>query len=147
MGGIDLDPFSESVFQTVVEADSYYSLTERGEDGILLPWAEKTHVNHPGGLTKESWRKLLDEIKIGRVEKAVWVGFNMNQLCLLAEEEFHPLDFSTVLFRKRRKFVRHDGYSGSPSQDGYTTVIGCTKAEFEREFSGLGKIIHGEQAL
>jgi hypothetical protein len=38
------------------------------------------------------------------IEKAFWVGFSVEQLCTLASEDWHPLDFSTVVLRKRLSF-------------------------------------------
>jgi len=136
MGGIDLDPCSSDYFQQSVNADRYYSLDDRGEDGLTLPWAGKVYVNPPGGLVKEFWRKAMSE----PVVQMVWCGFSVEQLALLADEEYHPLDFSFCILRKRIRFTRHDGYSGSPSHSNY--VVGCNvdHDKFVEQFSSIGRV-------
>lgn len=109
-GPIHFDPCSESEFNAVVGAQRYFSLEERGEDGLKLPWpyvltqGSNVHENPPGGLVREFWRKTLTEPS---VKQCMWTGFAMNQLNLLADEIAHPTDFSIVYLRTRIKFVPH----------------------------------------
>jgi len=63
----------------------------------------------------------------GTVTKALWVGFSVEQLCRFASHPQHPLDFSTVLLRKRLDFT--DESTAQPKVD-----FACR---------GLGKISHG----
>lgn len=102
-GRIDLDPASSEEFNAYVRAMMIY--TER--DNGLAPeceWAGNVFCNPPGGLVNEFWRKLCEGIKSGAIPKAFWVGFSVEQLCTLAGEEFHPLDFSFCVLRKRLAF-------------------------------------------
>ncbi len=109
-GPIHFDPCSEREFNEVVGAECYFSLEERGEDGIKLPWSHpyrqilNVHLNPPGGLIREFWDKVLVEPS---VKQCMWYGFAMNQLNLLADKEVHPTDFSIVFLRKRIPFNPH----------------------------------------
>lgn len=147
MGAIDFDPCSEAVFQAVVQATQYYSLTERGEDGTLLPWHGRSLVNPPGGLIVEFWEKMQAEARRpGGLDQCVWVGFSVEQLCILAGAETHPMDFSLCILRKRLGFRRHDGFQGSPSHGNYVCGIGVDHQAFAREFGPLGRISAGRYA-
>lgn len=143
MGGIDLDPCSEERFQAVVLATEYYSLLERGQDALALPWFGRVMCNPPGGVITEFWNHAFSQ----PIEQMMWVGFSVEQLCVLADEDVHPSDFSICFLRRRIRFRRHDGYSGSPSHGNYVVGVGVDCDAFDREFSELGKIQHGPMAL
>lgn len=143
MGGLDLDPASEEKFNKVVQAPKYYSWEERQEDGLLLPWAGKIWLNPPGGLVKEFWNRLFTE---DGVEQAIFVGFSMEQLGLLANEAVHPSDFSILFCRKRISFSRHDDYEGSPAHANYVCGVNVNHDAFVREFGSMGKIQKGPYA-
>lgn len=143
MGRIDFDPCSESLFNYTVGADSYYSLLERGENALELPWlGVRRLVNPPGGAVLAFWRRMLQQGQCRRVQ-SVWVGFSVEQLCLLAHEPDHPLDFSLCILRKRINFVRHDSYRGSPSHGNYVCGIGVSHSAFAREFARFGRVSAG----
>lgn len=176
-GPIHFDPCSEAEFNAVVGAQRYFSLEERGEDGLKLPWDVgfpniNVHINPPGGLIREFWRKTLAE---PAVHQCMWTGFAMNQLNLLADEIAHPTDFSIVYLRTRIKFVPHsssrckaclgegriygDGsvpcksckgtgkVSGDrPSHANYLCGMGVDPSRFERVYKDLGAVRHGRLA-
>lgn len=85
MGSIDLDPFSCALANTVVKASAIYSL-ETGLGGFSREWSGRVFCNPPGGkIGRESrqalaWSKLMKEHKLGRVEMAVFVCFNLGFL-------------------------------------------------------------------
>ncbi|HEY6019172.1 MAG TPA: hypothetical protein VIY48_04510 [Candidatus Paceibacterota bacterium] len=147
MGGIDLDPCSEAQFNEVIKATKYYSLLERGEDGLKLPWFGKVWLNPPGeernkprlGLVRAFWEKLFTE----DVEQAIYVGFSMEQLGQLADASVHPSDFSICYLRNRLHFNRHDGNNGSPTHSNFICGINVFHDSFEREFKDLGKVQRG----
>lgn len=151
MGGITFDPCSEELFNKVVQADVYYSYTERGENGLLLPWPKdaKTLLNPPGeekgkprvGYVRKFWEKMLVE----PIEQCVYVGFSMEQLGILADASAHPSDFSICYLRNRIKFNRHDRPEGegSPSHANFVCLIGGDHDAFVREFGPLGKVQKG----
>lgn len=139
MGGIDLDPCSEAKFQEVVQAATYYSLDERGEDGLVLPWKGRVFCNPPGGSVRQFWRRAMEQ----PIEQMIWVGFSVEQLCVLAGEEKHPADFSICFLRRRIDFERHDGYHGSPSHSNYIVGVNVYRDAFAANFFDLGKVMHG----
>lgn len=146
MGSIDFDPCSEAGFNEVVRAAEYYSLLEKQQDALKLPWLGKTRlVNHPGGWTIEFWNKTMSESQ-GDVQ-SIWIGFSLEQLGILADEEYHPSDFCIVYPRKRIKFTRHDGFSGSPSHSNYICGINVEPAAFYREFSSMGRVQFGRSVI
>jgi hypothetical protein len=144
MGAIDLDPCSESAFQRTVQASRYYSLTERDEDGLKLPWFGRVYCNPPGGIVLPFWRRLVSE----PIEQGVWCGFSLNQLGRFADEEFQPEDFSFCRVRKRIKFLYPDGtVSTSPSHFNYVCGVRVDPNAFDREFGPLGRVSHGRLAM
>ncbi len=143
-GRIDTDPASSPEFNLIVQATQIY--TEH-TNGLIQVWNGNTFLNPPGGFIIEFWRKLMESISNGTVEKAFWVGFSVEQLCLLADQEFHPLDFSSCILRKRTSFNTEALMpSGAPSHGNYVTALGCDQTKFEELFHSLGKIIHGNLA-
>lgn len=142
----DLDPCTEGCFEQVVGASNNYSLFDRGEDGALLPWFGDVICNPPGGLVRQFWRKALVEVRSGRARSVFWVGFSVEQLCIMADEEDHPLDYATCLLRERVDFTRHDGVRGNPSHSNYVTLVSADAdlgAAFDAVFSPLGKVTLG----
>lgn len=143
-GTIDLDPFSSTIANQTVRATRFY---DEATDGFEQEWnANSVFVNAPGLQVVRAWRKLIEEVKVGRTLNAIWIGFSIGQLCLLASEQVHPLDFSTVILRKRISFVREDGTSGSPAHGNYVCLLGGDHEAFATAFEGMGKIIRGELA-
>lgn len=136
MGSINLDPCSSDYFNQVVQAEQHYSLDDRQEDGLALPWFGNVFCNPPGGLVREFWRKAMAEPYL----QMIWVGFSLEQLALLADEPFHPMDFSICIPRKRLKFKRHDGYMGSPSHSNYIAGVYVDHDRFNAYFGELGKV-------
>lgn len=84
LGGIDLDPFSCRLANTVVRAARHHALTE-GRDGFMLPWFGRVFCNPPGGkIGRESsqamaWYKFMME-RNERVEAGIYVCFNLSFL-------------------------------------------------------------------
>jgi hypothetical protein len=160
-GAIDLDPCSERVFEPEIGATVAYSLTDRDEDGLALPWGGelldraplpprvRVHCNPPGGLVREFWHKSLEEWGVGRVHAIAWVGFSVEQLCVLADEKPHQLDFATCFLRRRISFARHDGHAGSPSHANYITLVGGDPFRFACVMAPHGRVelgVHARQA-
>lgn len=147
MGGIALDPFSEPKFQETVKADRWFGPgSPWSEDGLSPSWLLETcFVNPPGGLVRKAWQKLIREWQEGHVTQAIWVGFNIEQLCILADECVHPTDFLCLYTRSRIPFVRHDGYQGCPSHANYVVGIGVDGTRFQTEFGNLGRIVKGSR--
>lgn len=163
---IDLDPCSEAFFNETVQATHYYSLTERGEDGLMLPWRvtdaypSTLLINPAGGQVREFWRKLVAEYAAGNVMRAVWIGFSIEQLCVLADEPVHPLDYATVFLRDRIPFAeppdlaearrirceaagRPFNQKSAPSHSNYVTLLGVDPRTVQDVYGAHGRIVFG----
>jgi len=104
-GRIELDPMSEPIFNRIVRAEEIFTeqddcFTRTWECGALL-------INPHGGLVVQAWRRLLAEQVIHNF-KAVWIGFSVEQLAVLADEPVHPDDFSKLTVRDRIDFTTTD---------------------------------------
>jgi hypothetical protein len=90
LDGIDLDPASCSMAQSVVDAARYYSLSERGENGLLLPWdaISTVFVNAPGSpmgkLAKAFWTRAWDT-HISRGVTVLTTHFSLEQILSLGK--------------------------------------------------------------
>lgn len=147
MGFIHLDPASSEEFNYYVRALMIYTEQSNG----LFPeceWTGNIFVNPPGGLVNEFWDRLIKEYQAGNIQKAVWIGFSVEQLCTLADKDLHPIDFDICILRKRLSFLREDLTPGrGPSHGNYICALGCDAAEFKKLFGPLGKISHGSRSL
>lgn len=143
-GRIELDPMSEPTFNAIVGAERIY--TEQ-DDCFTQPWTCETMLINPaGGLVVLAWQRLISEWNEGNVKRAVWIGFSVEQLNLLADEPSHPDDFSKLTCRKRISFVRHDGFVGAPGHANYVVGLGIDPTLFELAFAGRGRFHHGRYA-
>lgn len=145
-GRIELDPMSEPVFNQIIRAERI--LTEKDDCFTLLWRASTVFLNPHGGLVVEAWRKLTHEHGRGHVGAAIWIGFSMEQLNLLADETEHPMDFSMLVVRKRISFLDEDLKSlGSPTHANYIVGMGIPADRFEAAFAGRGRFSHGQFAI
>ncbi len=158
-GVIHLDPASSPEFNARVGALRILTETDNGltADWVVEPelygldlWPIEgisLFLNPPGGLVRQFWDRLLEHYEAGAIRNAVWIGFSVEQLCTLQDSKFYPLDFSTVIPRKRLAFTQESGESGgSPSHGNYITGIGIDREIFSSVFGDLGRIVHGSQA-
>jgi hypothetical protein len=158
-GKIELDPFSSEIANRSIRAERFFT---EADDGFKQEWNAKTVlVNPPGRTIKKSWRKLVTEFQsagphlpwYGRIGQAIWVGFSVEQICVLAEpctsthHELCPLDFSVVFLRKRISFVKEDGTTGSPSHANFLVGLGVPISTFNAHFSPFGRTVHGAFAV
>src|SRR4051794_2431488 len=78
---IDLDPASCEVANQIVRASRFFTAAD---DGLAQPWHGRVYCNPPGGKRgSESrqglfWDKLVTEYESGRIEAAVFLGFNLD---------------------------------------------------------------------
>lgn len=138
MGGIDLDPCSNSHENPAVPAKILY--TEE-EDGLRQHWSGKVYMNPPWGRGIQAWtRKIIYHYESGHVEQAV--------LALPASTEtqwFRPLYNYVVCFAKGRCFFI-DGDTGEvPEKGGPTPVayvyMGPNIREFKAVFGQFGSVL------
>lgn len=145
-GHIDLDPMSEPAFNAIVGAKRI--ITEADASCFIVPWVCETMLINPaGGLVVPAWRKLVEEYRLCRTQRAVWIGFSVEQLNLLADERYHPHDYSLLTCRKRISFTRSDGHRGAPSHGNYVVGMGIRTDIFEAAFAGCGRFDHGRLAV
>lgn len=157
---IDLDPYSCEVANRLVRARRIFTMAD---DGHAQSWqCDSAHINPPGRQVVDAWRKLVDEWRAGRCLRACWIGFSVEQLCILADPESedsypHPCDFSIVYLRKRIPFVEEqtivdagdalDDIEGSrPSHGNYVVLVGVPNDVVDRHWGPLGRVFHGEFA-
>ena len=148
-GRIELDPMSESCFAATVGAVRYW--TEVADCFSQPTWeCETMLINPAGGLVVPAWQRLVSEFMAGRVGAAIWIGYTSGQLNVLADEQYHPDDFSKLTCRKRIPFVHHDKASGAapdlvdrPAHGNYIVGLGIDPWKFELAFAGLGRFHHG----
>lgn len=148
LGGFDLDPCSSAVFNQTIRATRFIDLQENGLISAWLPPGINpisVFLNPPGGVVRPFWERLVAHVGDGRVSRAFWIGFSVEQLCTLGDSEIHPLDFSTCILRKRVSFTSEDvsKKTNAPSHGNYVTAIGVDRQLFDQKFAGLGKIVHG----
>jgi hypothetical protein len=150
---IDLDPFSSEIANEFVRAKRFFT---EADDGFAQPWVcEAMHINHPGGTTKQSWRKLIDEVRLGNTQRAQWVGFSVEQLCILADplegpralpvRYPSPQDFTCVMLRSRIDFIKEATRlpGGRPGHSNYVCLVGIPRATAEFYWGTLGRVFHG----
>lgn len=113
MGGIDLDPASCALANSIVRATDYCSIED---DGLAHPWHGNVFLNPPGGKDAQNrsnqkvwWNKLAEEWTSGRVVSAVFVAFSMEllQTCQVGAPPggLLPFDFPMVIPSLRIEFL------------------------------------------
>lgn len=122
-GRIELDPMSEPAFNAIVRADRIYTAED---DCFRQDWSSSTMFLNPhGGLVAQAWRTLAEMYSIGTVTAAIWIGFSVEQLNLLADEEFHPDDFSKLTVRARISFTTTEPLRSVVGYAGTELVLEC----------------------
>jgi hypothetical protein len=114
LGGIDLDPASCKQAQKIVRAKEYYSLSERGEDGLELPWQGRVFLNPPFSRADEFGTRLAEEYyEAGNVGAAVMVvnGYNA------AARWFEPFLDCPWCLATSPAFYRSGEDASNPSED------------------------------
>lgn len=157
-GVIHLDPASSPEFNTRVGA---LKIITEVENGLISPWTPlplvddidpipgeippcSVFLNPPGGLVKEFWARLIQHYAEGLITNAIWIGFSIEQLCILQDADLYPMDFRTVILRKRLAFTQESGQAGgSPSHGNYITGLGIGEEIFASCFADLGRIVAG----
>jgi hypothetical protein len=135
-GRIELDPMSGDNFNQYVRAERIFT---KEMDGLSMRWeAETLFLNPAGGLIRQAWEKLCTAVLNGSVNRAIWIGFSMEQLCRLADCAYHPLQMPTVIVRKRLKFRDPASTKDRPTHGNYITGINIEPHHFKKCFGDLG---------
>lgn len=146
MGGIDLDPASCALANTVVQADEIFTVNE---DGLQKPWKGRVWLNPPYGNLKDKFvDHLLLDYSDGRVEQAV--------LCLNAHAVdtvwFQPLWRHPVcLTHHRVRFFggqqNKDVDDQAPTTGTAFVYVGLNEDAFAEEFSLFGPVLGWQKRL
>lgn len=145
-GRIELDPMSEPGFNQIVQAERIYTADD---NCFTKSWACETMLINPhGGLVVDAWVRLTSSFMEGYVKSAIWIGFSVEQLNILADFSPHPDDFSKLTVRRRIDFLDENLKPlGRPTHANYVVGLGIDRDRFERSFSCRGRFSHGRYAV
>lgn len=129
MGGIDLDPCSNSKENPAVPASTLYT---KEEDGLSKPWFGRVYMNPPWGrgVTDKWVGKAIQEYQEGRVSQVV--------LALPASTEtkwFAPLYDYTICFAQGRCYFIDGAIGEVPPKGGPTPVCYVYMGEYVHGFT------------
>lgn len=109
LGSIDLDPASSARANQHVHASRFFSDPATGGVDGLAPstrWGGRVFLNPPSP-PREWWKRLVREVEAGRVSKAVYVAYSIEQLQQVQLWTPGVLDRCLVCVLERRvRFLR-----------------------------------------
>lgn len=162
---IDLDPASTEAANILVRARKIYT---KRDDGLSHSWKGHVFLNPPGGVDRRLrarwgtsarqvafWRKLIEEVQLGHVKRAIFVGFSLEllQSCQCRSQQdpwygYHPLLWPCCFPRKRIPFDQMKrGHRISGKQPSHGNVIVGVNVPFRQmqsAFGHLGFVSKGE---
>lgn len=112
MGSIDLDPASNRIANTYIQAEKYYT---RSEDGLLKAWSGNVFLHPPEGVfgkmsrARYWWYKLALEYGERRVHQAIFLGSSLELLQTTQSRPItpcYPTNFPLCIPKKRFSFMR-----------------------------------------
>jgi hypothetical protein len=129
LGGIDLDPCSNSHEAPNVPATRHFTAAD---DGLVQPWAGTVYLNPPYGQTIGAWvAKLRDEYAAGRTSAAIALVPARTDT-----QWFQVLcDFPVCFFVGRVRFNGHVNSAPFPTAAFY---LGSDRARFAERFTAFG---------
>lgn len=165
-GAFDLDPASSDEANAIVMAKRFFTARD---DGLEQPWAGTVFLNPPGTcnlavcgpirraqnpdkepkkcsceLVPRFWQRLLEHYLEGTVPRAAWIGFQLNQLANLQPFTGGPLSATTVILRRRVRFLQEGGGAPTrPSHNNYVTFLGADPTQVQRVFQDHGVVVLG----
>lgn len=146
MGGIDFDPCASPHRKDWFAEKNWF---EKGEDANLWPTICSVFLNPPGGKINRMgsqawfWRELMRYRDMGRLEEAIFLGFNIEILQTAQSMGCdQPLDFRVCIPKKRIRFLHADGENKiSPRHGNIIVYVPGDKdhsQEFMDEFEEIG---------
>jgi len=147
LGQIDCDPASCERANEAVRAKVFF--TEH-DNGLGHPWSGNLFLNPPGGLVYEFWERMVALWREGRVERAIWIGYSLEQLQTLQRFEITPLDFCLCFPRRRIPFDSPGGGKKSPTHANYIAFLPSLRGgmgevkRFSEAFAPFGRVVAWE---
>lgn len=147
LGGIDLDPASNMTANRTVNARFYY---DQGSNGLEASWnqpyEDPTSIFlNPPTPAKLWWIKLLEEVALGHVSHAIFVGFSV-QLCQTSplHTEASILEYPCCFPQRRVAYLDPKG-NPQKSPPGASVIVYVPGTidrsyEFGSVFSSLGAV-------
>lgn len=149
LGGIDLDPASCALANTVVKATRFYTCDD---DGLSKPWRGRVFVNPPGKRKGRKdtpatwWEYLVHEYEGGRVYSAIFFGFSLEILQTAQRKSASfPTQFPLCVPSRRVKCWRPSGKASQPSHGSviiYLPPRHASAARFETVFGNIGEVVN-----
>lgn len=139
MGGIDLDPASSDVANSVVGATSFYTAED---DGLCYEWGGRVWMNPPyaSELIGKFTAKLALHVRTGDVTEAIALVNNATETSWFAD--LVRVSSAVVFPRSRVRFWRPNGELGAPLQGQAILYMGTRRDFFLREFGRFGWWAH-----
>lgn len=141
MGGIDLDPASNTEAQEIVKAGEYFTKTD---NGLELSWYGRVWLNPPYCMPEieQFTSRVIDGYVNGRIDQAIVLTNNGTDT-----NWFHDLLSSSgiaCLTKGRVKFWGPNASGGGPRQGQTIFYFGKDKEAFANEFRKYGIIVRTE---
>lgn len=140
LGGIDLDPASSLLANTVVKATEFYS-----EQGLEKSWYGRVFCNPPGGRLngrsqqKIWWDRFSKGWAKGEFEAGIFVAFSLEMLQVTQSCAFPMLACSSICIPKKRlKYWRPEGPAKSPPHASAIVYVGPKVNDFKSQFWEIG---------
>lgn len=139
MGGIDLDPASCDLANSLVRATKYFTAQT---NGLTQKWYGRVWLNPPYS------QPLISQFSAAVVSKRD----EYEQACVLVNnatdtdwlQNILAISDAVCFLRGRVKFIDKDGEpTGAPLQGQVVVYVGANASEFANVFGGLGWVAHG----
>jgi len=132
MGGLDLDPASHAVANTVVQAKRFYTVHD---DGLRQNWKGRVWLNPPFSQWEKWVPKIIGEWQSHRVE-AMCVLCATRTLTAQYFAPIHQHSAALCIFRGRIKFW--GGRAGAPDEGHVVFYFGNDVERFTAAFADIG---------
>ncbi len=137
LGSITLDPASDPIPQTWIQAEHYFT---QADDGLCRDWFGRVFLNPPYNGSSATWAaKLIDEYQARRVEQAIMLvnsahGYKWYEQLWSA--------YPVCCVRERLRFIKPNGERGGQAKKAQTLVyFGQEIERFSKAFEDIGRIL------
>lgn len=135
LGGIDLDPCSNSKRDPIIPAGEHYTILD---NGLSFPWNGRIYLNPPYGRAIGEWiGKLISEYESGNVSEAIALVPARVDTAWFSALYDYPILFITGRLRFRTVFG--EGVSSAPFPSAIV-YLGNDLRTFAAEFGAIGRL-------